>query len=354
MKALSVADPLTETGKILNSCNRKVAEVRRFEFARARKHDQESPRKPALCLEALSCGPEQGQSKGKSVWCYRQSDKMLFPANPRNVGSSRYFYRVEEFSEAEIAYLREQAERAMTAAGRVLNHELVDMFTMVSNLRRQVAEHNLGGDEAAEMEARFGEAERGMGERWHWRFEEDGLPFMERLRERDASFLSSDGKSVFPFCFFLAAQYTRTKQMQKAVRAAMLPHGLDLHRVWSVESHLWANQIGLAILRHLRRTNVELLVNESPVAFITGDQPVINLRELTRPMPEFYYPVSPDTALILRVVAEGQSISTRSVSRLEVENYNHMIFRWSDDQIYGQDGQYLSSLAGLPKQPVNV
>ncbi|MBY5869201.1 DUF4238 domain-containing protein [Rhizobium leguminosarum] len=301
-------------------------------------------------LEAWS----KGKSKGKSVWCYRQSDKALFRANPRNVGSSRYFYRVEEFSDAEIAYLRDQAERSMTDAGRVLNRELVDMFTMVSDLRRQVAEHSLDGDEAAEMEARFLEAERGMGERWHWRFEEDGLPFVERLRQQDASFLSSDGKTVFPFCFFLAAQYTRTKQMRKAVRAAMLPHGLDLERVWSVESHLWANQIGLAILRHLQRTHVDLLVNEGPVAFITGDQPVINLRDSTHPMPEFYYPVSPDTALILRVVSEGQSISARSVSQLEVENYNHTIFRWSDDQIYGQEGQYLSSLAGLPKQSVKV
>lgn len=294
------------------------------------------------------------KGKGNAVWCYRQSDKTAFPANPRNVGSSRYFYRVEEFSEAEIEYLRDQAERAMTDAGRVLNRELVDMFTMVSNLRRQVAEHDLDADEAAEMEARFLETERGMGERWHWRFEEDGLPFVERLRKRDASFLSSDEKVVFPFCFFLAAQYARTKQMRKAVRAAMLPHGLDLDRVWSVESHLWANQIGLAILRHLRRTHVELLVNESPVAFIAGDQPVINLRDSTHAMPEFYYPVSPDTALILRVVAEEQSISTRSVSQYEVENYNHMIFRWSDDQIYGQDGQYLSSLAGLPKHSINA
>lgn len=290
-----------------------------------------------------------GNGKGKSVWCYRSSDRVLFHTNPRNVGSSRYFYRLEEFSDAEVAYLRDQAERSLTDGGRRLNREVVDIFTMITDIRRQT-EDDLDADEAAKIHARLLEAERGIGEKWHWHFEESGLPFVERLRERNASFLSSDESTVFPFCFFLASQYTRTKQMRKSVRAAMLPLGLDLDRVWSVESHLWANQIGLSILSHLRRTHVELLVNESPVAFVTGDQPVINLREPTESMPEFYYPVSPDTALILRVVEDGQSISTRSVSRFEVENYNHMIFRWSDDQIYGQDGPYLSSLASLPKQ----
>lgn len=49
---------------------------------------------------------------------------------------------------------------------------------------------------------------------------------------------------VFPFCFFLAAHYARTKQMRKAVCAAMLPHGLDLDRVWSVKSHLTGNLRG--------------------------------------------------------------------------------------------------------------
>ncbi len=71
-------------------------------------------------------------------------------------------------------------------------------------------------------------------------------------------------------------------------------------------------------------------------------------------------PVSDDA--ILRQIKRRAAISSQdpnirivgiddwSWRRSTVENYNHMIFRWSDDQIYGQDGQYLSSLASLQHQ----
>lgn len=286
------------------------------------------------------------------VSCYRQVEKKPFTTNPRNIGSSRYFYRIDEFTDAEMRYLRDMAKNAKTEEGRLLNLDLVEMFMLVTDLRRQLVGMSLDEERAAEIRLKCLQAELDLGEAWHGKHEDAGLQFLTRLRERDVAFWASDEKAVFPFCFFLAAQYTRTKRMREAVCTAILPLGLDLARVWSVESHLWANEIGLAILRHHRRTHAELLVNESDTPFITGDQPVINLRRPDHPMPVFYYPVTPKIALMLKVGDNPQEPSTRSISKLEVENYNHMIFRWSDDQIYGVDEPYLSAMATLPKVPL--
>jgi hypothetical protein len=284
---------------------------------------------------------------------YRQRDRDTITTNPKNVASSRYFYGVETFTDTELQYLEAVAQRARTELGRKVNGNFVKLFTMTTRLRRLIASMPPADQEAREKtELLLQAAERGMGESWHVAIEHKGAPFLDRLRAGDASFWA-DEKEASDFCVYLGTQFTRTARMSKAIQAVELPIGLDLARLWPVESHLWATEIGAGFVNNRATTHATILTNETAVPFITGDQPVINLQPQTATRSVFYYPITPKTALRLSTTQNDCAVTTEAVTQIEAERLNHDIFRWSEDQIYGVDGKYLAEIAALPKTLVS-
>lgn len=284
---------------------------------------------------------------GGKVACYRQSDGTAFSTNPKNIGAERYFYRLDEFTEDELAYLDRVAKQSRTELGRTVNRNFLQIFTVTTRLRRLVTRQT-DPAKRAESERLLLNAERGLGESWQVAIENKGAPFLTRLRARDAAFWL-DEDAACDFCIFLGTQYMRTARMRNEVRAAVLPSGLDLKRVWQVECYFWATEIGLAMYRQRGRTAVEILENDSLIPFITGDQPIINIKPQRDPLPAFYYPIDARTALLLSVQESGNPYTHRKTTAMEAEQLNHRIFGWSDDQIYGLDEPYLEALAQLPK-----
>lgn len=286
------------------------------------------------------------------ITCRRLSAGETFTTNPKNVGAERYFYGVEPFSDAEIAYLRQVAGQSRTALGRGANLGFVELFTLTTQLRRLVDSLPPKADAVRrETEDRLRQAERGLGEAWHVAVEGKGSPFLDRLKAGDASFwLVEDEASEF--CVFLGAQYTRTARMRNSVQAAVAPLGVDLARVWAVESHIWGTEIGGGLLAHSHSIHATVLHNNTRIPFITGDQPVVNLKAHDDPRAAFYYPVTPTTALLLSIEDTPARVARRDVGILEAERLNYDIYRWSDDQIYGTDSVYLETLSTLPKNPL--
>ena len=286
---------------------------------------------------------------GDRVTCRRQRDRSTITTNPKNIASSRYFYELAEFSDLELQYLDNVAKRSRTELGRKVNGNFVDMFTVTTKLRRLVASLPPRDDETrAQTEELLRNAERGLGESWHVLIEHKGTPYLDRLRTGDASFWT-DADEAIDSCFFLGAQFTRTARMSKAVRTVELPLGLDLARLWPLESHMWGTEIGAGFMQNRATTQATILTNETSVPFITGDQPIINLRPQADPKSVFYYPITPKIALRLTIAEPGCSVSTETVSQFEAERLNHQMFEWSDDQIYGVDGDYLEAMTNLPK-----
>lgn len=283
----------------------------------------------------------------KLLACYRQRDRKLIATNPKNVASETYFYRLPELSDAEEAYLESLAAGAKNDLMREVHQNFVSMFKFTKFLRKLVAATAPNEEARAASERLLEQADLTLGELWHVKVEEKGEPLLAKLRQRDASFWENEDDAI-DFCFFLATQYMRTARMREAVCSAVLPFGVDLGRVWQIESHLWAAEVGAALFRHREVTRATILVSDA-LPLITGDQPVINLKPQTDPRPKFYYPVSPDTALLLSMDMADPKVRTRAISAIEAEVLNHAIYRWSEDQIYGVDGSYLEGLAAMPK-----
>lgn len=122
-----------------------------------------------------------------------------------------------------------------------------------------------------------------------------------------------------------------------------------MRRTWPVEAFIYATNLASSFVRQRREYRIVLLQNQSEVPFITGDQPVINLRGVDVERVDLYYPLRPNLAMILTADPTLYPGTGANLGRIAVESYNHRIFPKSDTQIYGNDPSYLKALAQIPK-----
>ncbi|MDA3889340.1 MAG: DUF4238 domain-containing protein [Allgaiera sp.] len=285
-------------------------------------------------------------AQGGRVTCRMQSALKTIHTNPKNLASQRYFYGVDSFTDPELVYLRDVAERTR---GKKVNLGFVDLFTRTTHLRRLL--DGVAPDDVAkreEIDKVLRQVERGLGEIWHSAVERQGAPYLDRLRAGDASFWGVEADAL-PFCNFFATQYFRTARMRNAVQTVEFPQGLDIKRLWPVESHIWATEFGAILFASRDNIRATILTNASNTQFVTGDQPIINLKGPDDPNWSFYYPVSPNIALLLSHHEAPSAPKSLVVGQVEAERLNYTLYSRSDDQIYGIDAAYLEALVDLPK-----
>lgn len=290
-------------------------------------------------------------TSGGKIACYRQGERKRFSTSTANIGSETYFYRTPVLTERERSYL-DRVIGSRPEHVREAHRGTLEMFSLITEMR-SILDGSDSPDAANRRQAEevLAYAERVLGEQYHGAIEDAGLPLLARLRGGDASFWrNDDDRDASVFAYFIATQYVRTARMRNAVSdavtGAVAADGIDIARVWTIESHFWATEIGLALLTRRDRYRALILGNASDVPFIAGDQPVINLNPSTEPDVKLYYPVSPSVALLLTADPDEEE---RDVGRLEAERLNHAIYAWSDDQIYGLDESYLEEMGGLAK-----
>lgn len=283
------------------------------------------------------------------IACYRQADRHGFRTNPKNIASETYFYRVFDLTEAEAKYLD------LVIAGRpnywtqVTCRNFVNLFTHGGKLRRQLDDPGLDEKLRAEIKKQVEYIENSICEQYHVAVEQAGQPLLARLRAGDATFWDNENDAC-AFTHFIATQYLRTARMRDAIIDIPLPPDVDLARVWPIEHHFRTIEIGAALFDARDRYRAIILKNTSPIHFITGDQPVINLNPTGVLDMKLYYPVTPTCALLLTTDPVEQP---RSVSELEARRLNLEIYRWSRDQLYGVDLDYLKAVGVLDKIPLS-
>lgn len=284
---------------------------------------------------------------GGTIACYRQRERKAFRPSTKNIATETYFYRTHDLTLRELAYLEATIAQRPNTAMHSNHRAFVAMFSMVSDLRRLVAEHGKDDPDArAQSQALLDHAERSLGESYQVAVENKGMPLLAALRAGDGSFWRHE-HSARDFAHFISTQYIRTARMRNKLMSEVSRFGIDFRRVWPVESYFWASEIGFALFAKREHYRPVILSNTSGTPFIIGDQPAINLTPRAGFM-KLYYPVAPDRALLLTAEAAEQD---RRVSTLEAEHFNHLIYNWSDDQIYGLDIDNLGELATLIKSP---
>ena len=288
-------------------------------------------------------------TKRKKLWCKRVGSPEPFNTNPRNIGSERFFYEFQALSADDIAYLNELISRATSLRQRELNQGWIKSAQLSFDLRRKLNSINIKYQQREELEKELRKIEKTLGETLHGVTEELAIPILANLVEEDATFYQSV-ESRNNFINFISHQYFRTARMRNIITAIQNPLPHNIARTWPIEAFIYATNLAASLVGEGRQRRIVFLRNTSPVPFITGDQPVINLLGVNEEEVDLYNPLKPGLAIVFTANQLSFPSDHNNIGRFEVESYNHRIYAMSDSQIYGDNPAYLKAIAKLPKE----
>ncbi|MFK4583803.1 DUF4238 domain-containing protein [Bradyrhizobium ottawaense] len=281
----------------------------------------------------------------------RKGASRPFQTDAVNIAVMRDFYRLPSLSQDDERFIERFIDSTCAASPmlRKLNHGWLDAIAAASRLRRQIADAGkldpiVEGQINAEIE-RF---EIQADESYHGAVEASSLRLIGALKAGKAEIWGNDDDAR-DLAYFLSLQHLRTKKMQDNV-VVSFPEGEKRERaarLWPILRHIFATNVGWSLFSERTEWRLRLLRAAGNTAFITGDQPTLNL--LT---PDdhnglaFYYPMSPTTAVVLER-RENESVvgSADDAPDSLVQELNIRIFDISHEQVFSSDIALLEEVA---------
>jgi len=272
------------------------------------------------------------------LFCLR--DNKIFDTNPYNIAQQRDFYRLKELTEKEIRFIKGLIDR-LPSEVKSLHTGQLDLFNSIFTIKECYESLDI---KCAEVEKQLDIRINNFEEDLHSSIEGIGAPYINKILESDLSFWDNES-SRGEFSYYLAIQYFRTKRMRNRVLASsnqfnsnapteFSDYLFDMERAFGVLSHILAVNVG----DNLACMQLELLRNDTNLPFITTDQPAINLIDDGNGIDipptgfELYYPVSPNTAII--IFNNRIPIFSNDICEDDVTELNDMMEKASLEQIY--------------------
>jgi hypothetical protein len=266
----------------------------------------------------------------------------VFKASLMNIAHEKYFYKLQELTLIEKELIRKLAIEPSPEFLKPLHENFLRDFTMVFDVRNKAKANNAYTDE---FEKETEKLIINLEEDYHAAIENSGQKYLKLILEKKIDFfLNQDSRNEFSY--YLTTQYMRTKQIRNSVTKSVGDNNkVNITKLWPILSHIFATNLGHS-LASSKDYKIILLENRSQNNFITGDQPVINTFAYNKKTDEevddleFYYPISPELAIL--ITQNDELKSTQIIADInEINNYNEMIFKSSEEQIYASSEQEL-------------
>ena len=282
----------------------------------------------------------------KDIWTGFLQSKVVKKVALTSVAQSSYFYRLEELTDVEIAFLKQYSDilspqiqevATILIAGYIAYTQIKREFVVKIGPTDGAFEHALKKIELSSFEAIQGTIER------------MGYGLLKCCSIQEIETLVND--DIYDVLFFLMVQYTRTKAMKERFVSSLTdrPHLQDVGRkswpFWNIVTALQLVE-GIAKENDYRFVYVK---NCSSVPFITGDQPVINalgdIKDEKGDVKylEVYYPLSPSTVLVI-AFDSGKRFEEMDVDEVYVNERNSLIMKESQLHIFGNEEAVLNDL----------
>jgi len=271
----------------------------------------------------------------------------IFETSLMNIGQEKYFYRLRELSQEEVAFLQQFIQQSQPPMLQRLNAGWIQTFQQVFQIKKAIEEAGINSPSLNELlEAAICNLE----EEFQSKIEDEGSRFLDQLYNRDLGFLD-DEDSLISFLYYLCLQYFRTQRMASNIKEVFGGLcGFDISRMWAVLRHIFTTNVSWTLYADRDSFHGCLLQNDTHIPFITGDQPVINtfavgtnLDEQTEDL-EFFYPLSPRLGFLLTRNQERKSFRPLSISSAEVMKLNYGIADQSGEQLYASEAEVLDSI----------
>jgi hypothetical protein len=273
------------------------------------------------------------------VWCQHRGSR--FKSATEKVGLINDFYRLKQMGSQELGWIQVFIDRMTDPRDQAVARGWIPMFHDVFTARERFQRAGIKDAEIEEaMEIMISNSEENM----HGYAEAAVVPLLEKLRAGDATLLENDD-AYFNFARFMGLQFFRTPSAAAKVIPILgeIPN-FDPSAAWGLIRTLFATNIGKALFVSRNETTIRFLECDPAAEFVTGDQPVLNLRK-TEGL-ELFYPLTPRLAVRIDADAGSRAVLPQTSDPDDVHRYNVMIRDAAMHQVYAASDATLDKLFG--------
>lgn len=296
----------------------------------------------------------KNDSPNGQIMCLR--DKKLFPVSLMKIAQENCFYKAMEVSQKERDLVFKMTVEYTKGVQRITNESWLNLYCAPFDFADEQASFftsilEIDNGSSLKEKQEFINWTIEYVEKIHAQIESMGMPYISALRQNKLDFWEDD-ESRDKFCFFLCNQYFRTKKTRDGIVFA-LEKGKSIssyfedirpENMWIPISLVFASNAGA----HISQKYSAVLLQSNGTQFIVGDQPVVNTFStfdmMTAPADvEFFYPVTPYSAVLVTANPEYTSGEIVNVSSDEVKKYNELEFRTSNEMVFAKESAILNS-----------
>jgi len=283
--------------------------------------------------------------------------------NPKSIAKEKYFYHLEELSQNDLLFI-DFMTKNMNEHALKRNESWKQIYTTFSNITKSI---NESANKTADDERLIREVRMNTDENLFSSIENEVQAIIKAIIEEKK--IPDKDESLSMLCFFIGMQYFRTKRMKDAFERSIAEtitarqsvmssdelhffESLNAHAIWTVLSKYFATNLGLYFYANtIKHHTLYLIHNHTNLAFLTCDQPTINLKasgkyqsEIVPKEFDLYYPISPNLALFFAENgADAYLENTENITIETVQYFNDKIANHAFEQVYSNDKKLLET-----------
>ncbi|MCL2798222.1 MAG: DUF4238 domain-containing protein [Firmicutes bacterium] len=296
--------------------------------------------------------------------------------NVKSIAREKYFYEFKPCTQAEIEFVKAiYVDDAKIKAIKEFAEDWLKFCTTISNynyfyiilndrLTEMIKVHgDIGGfnvkqtlSETAKEIKKFNA--NTIEDEYSELENEAEIRVLSKLRRGDAGVLE-DKKLKWLLHRYIWSQFFRTNNIKELILPTLRESGKNLLEQFPEAKPINMDLIYMLLIpifafnaAYMKSGNATyLLINNTSLPFITGDQPVINLayeerdeRGFVKDVEDIYFPISPRYAIIIATKDINKLFSnTNNLSLEEVKKLNDTIAKLSFEQLYASSKEVLKA-----------
>lgn len=256
------------------------------------------------------------------------------------VAQKRDFYKISELTANDILIINKTAiEITKNKMLKEANAGWINAFQMLFTIKKQLF---ASGIKHPDLDKLFDELAINIEEDLHSAIESGAIKHIDKILGQDTSLFSNEDEYM-SFSHFICVQYLRTNKIKENVakNTESFYPGMT-ERTFGVFRHIYATNMAWSTFARREEFKPSLLINNSEINFIAGDQPIINTYaasvSYSEPVTEveFYYPFSPKIAVIISSKEQYRNGFIFEQDAEQVHVFNTAIAKSAHSQIYAQ------------------
>jgi len=263
------------------------------------------------------------------------------------VGQQRDFYKLKQLSKKDIEFVRLLAVEGLNPRVKRINEGWLNMFTAIFQIKENLLK---SGVDETEIDKALDLPIHNIEEDFHSSIEGLAIEHLRDILNDDVGFFKKE-EACLNFLLYICIQYFRTKSIKHRVLDSLQREKFDITNSWNILSHMFASTVAWSLYTERHEFRIVLLHTvDQESLLITGDQPVLNTfadeteRKLEHDEFEFYYPISPNRAILLTKNLNYSNGDIVIIKDKEIDHYNSKMVEVSHEQIYSHSDQVLKSL----------